>query len=113
GLLVEDLPGEHARLLQDFAAVFGVGIAVEVEDLFDKPLPARGDDDAERVAVLLKAVADIEIADRRRVEVPGAGMRARPMPGRRRPEIERHLETLPGVVARAAHLREVPAGAQI
>ena len=40
--------------------------------------------------MLLEAVADIEIADRRRVQVPGAGMRARPVPGRRRADLERH-----------------------
>ena len=36
-LLVEDLPGEHARLVQDLAAVFGVGVAVEIEPLVEKP----------------------------------------------------------------------------
>ena len=40
-------------------------------------------------------------------------MRARPVPGRRRADVERHLVALPGVVARAADLREVPAGAEI
>src|SRR3954451_23556185 len=97
GLLVEDLPGEHAGLLQDFAAVFGVGIGVEIETLVEKALASGIDDDAKRIAVLLKPVADIEIADRRRVEVPGAGMRARPVPGRRRADVERHPVTLAGV----------------
>jgi hypothetical protein len=48
-LLVEDLPGEHAGLVQDLAAVFGVGVAVEIEPLVEKPLAAGVDDDAERV----------------------------------------------------------------
>ncbi len=40
-------------------------------------------------------------------------MRARPVPGRRRADLERHPVALPDIVARAAHLREVPAGAEI
>ncbi len=75
-LLVEDLPGEHAGLVQDLAAVFGVGVAVEIEPLVEKTLALGIDDDAERVVVLLEAVADVEIAKRRGVEVPGDGMRA-------------------------------------
>jgi len=61
-LLVKDLPGEHAGLVQDLAAVLGVGVAVEVEALVEKALAPSVDDDAERIVVLLKAVADIEIA---------------------------------------------------
>ena len=40
-------------------------------------------------------------------------MRARPVPGRRRADVERHLQPLPGVEARAAHLGEVPARPEI
>ena len=80
-LLVEDLPGEHARLVEDLAAVFRVGIAVEIEPFVEKTLAAGVDDDAERVVVLLEAVADIEVAKGRRVQIPGDGMRARPVAG--------------------------------
>ena len=90
-LLVEDLPGEHAGLVQDLAAVFGVGVAVEIEPLVEKALAPRVDDDAERVVVLLEAVADIEVAKGRRVQVPGDGMRARPVPGDGGADVERHL----------------------
>src|SRR5262249_32205183 len=76
GLLVEDLPGEHARLFQDFAAILGVGIAVKVGAFVEEAMTPCIDDDAKRGAVLLEAVANIEIADRWGVEVPGAGMRA-------------------------------------
>ena len=92
--LVEDLPGEHAGLVQDLAAVFGIGVAVEVEPLVEETLAARIDDDAERVVVLLEAVADIEVAKGRRVQVPGDGVRARPMPGDGGADIERHLQPL-------------------
>ncbi len=106
--LVEDLPGEHARLVQDLAAVFGIGVAVEIEAFVQITLAARVDDDAERVVVFLEAVADIEIAKGRRVQIPGDRMRARPVAGDRRTQIERHLQSLAGVEARAAHLGEVP-----
>src|SRR5207237_2962070 len=105
GFLVEDLPGEHTGLLQDLAAIFRIGVAVEIGAFVEKALALRVDDNPKRITVLLKAVADIEIAKRRRVDIPGAGMRARPMPVWRRAEIERHAEPLAGVEAAAAHLR--------
>src|SRR6516165_12743222 len=112
-LLVKDLPGEHAGLVQNLAAVFGVGVAVKVEPLVEKALAASIDDNAERIVVLLKAVADIEVAKGRGVQIPGDGVRARPVPGDCGTEIERHLQALPGVKALAAHLSEVPVRAEI
>jgi hypothetical protein len=50
-LLVEDLPGEEPRLVQDLAAVFRVSVAVEVEPRVEKTLALGVDDDAERVVV--------------------------------------------------------------
>src|SRR5271170_4311382 len=111
--LIEDLPGEHARLLQDLAAVLGVSITMEIETLVQITRAARVDDDAERVVMLLKPVADIEVAERRRVQIPGDRMRARPVPGDRRTEIDRHLQPLAGIEARAAHLGEVPVRPEI
>src|SRR5215470_15863573 len=99
--LVEDLPCEHAGLVQDLAAVFGVGVAVEVEPLVEKPLAARVDDNAERVVVLLEAVADIEVAKGWRVEVPRDGVCARPVTGDGGAEVERHPEALPRIEPRA------------
>ena len=112
-LLVEDLPGEHAGLVQDLAAVFCVGIAVEVEAFVEEALAPGIDDDPERVVVLLETVADIEVAKGRGVHIPGDGMRARPVPGDCGAEVERHLQALPGVEARAAHLGEVPVRPEI
>jgi len=86
---------------------------VEIGALVEKALAAGVDDDAERVIVLLKAVADIEIAKGRRVQVPRDCVRARPMPGDGGAEIECHLETLARIEPRAAHLGQVPVGPQI
>src|SRR5216683_6519659 len=98
-LLVEDLPGEHAGLVQDLAAVSGVGVAVEIEALVEKALAPGVDDDAEGVIVLLEAVAHIEVAKGRCVQIPGDRVRSRPMPGDGGTEIERHLQSLTGVEA--------------
>ena len=78
-LLVEDLPGEQARLLHHLMAVFGIGVAVKVEPLVEEALAARIHQDAEWIVVLLEAVADREVAIGRRIHVPLHGMRARPM----------------------------------
>ena len=86
---------------------------MEIEPLVDKALAVRVDDDAERVAVLLETVADIEVADRRGVQIPLHRVAARPVPGRRGADIERHLEALAGVVFGAAHLGQIPVGAEI
>ena len=86
---------------------------MEVEALVEEALAPGVDDDAERIVVLLKAVADIEVAKGRRVQIPGDRVRPRPVAGDRGAEIERHLQPLPGVEARAAHLGEVPARPQI
>ena len=40
-LLVEDLPGELAGLLQDHAAVLGIGVVAEVGALVDEALAGR------------------------------------------------------------------------
>lgn len=112
-LLVEDLPGEHARLLQDFAAVAGVAIAVEILALVAEPLAVGVHDDAERHVMLLELIADIQVAVGRRVQVPGHRMAAGPVPIGHGADIERHGEPFPVVVFGAAHLGEVPAGAEV
>src|SRR6516165_170820 len=98
-LLVEDLPGEQAGLVQDLTAIFGVGVAVEVAALVQETLAPGVDDDPERIVVLLEAITDIEVAKGRGVQIPGDGMRTRPVPGNGRTQVERHLQTLPSVEA--------------
>ena len=39
-LLVENLPGELARLLENDAAIFGVGVVAEIRALVDEALAA-------------------------------------------------------------------------
>ncbi len=112
-MLVENLPGELARLLEDDAAVFGVGVVAEVGALVDEAPAVRIDHDAERIGVLLEAVADREVAEFRRVEVPADRVAARPVAVRRGADVERHADAVAGVEARAAHLGELPAGPEI
>src|SRR3990172_6867715 len=112
-LVVEDLPREHARLRVDHRAVLGVGVIGEVRALVDETLAARVHHDAPRIAVFLEAVTDREIAERRRVEVPAYRMAARPVAVGHRADIERHLDAESRVVARAAHLGEIPVRAEI
>ncbi len=113
GLLVEHLPGELARLLQHHAAVFGVGVVAEVGALVDEALAGRVDQHRERIAVLLELVADREVAELRRVHLPLHGVAARPVAARARADLQRHADAVAGVEAGAAHLGEVPAGAEI
>jgi hypothetical protein len=110
---IEDLPREHAGLLQHHAPVFGVGVVAEIRPLIDEALTAGVHHDAPRIAVLLEAVADREIPEGRGVEIPAHGMAAGPVAPRHRPDVERHLDAEPGVVTGAAHLGEVPARAEI
>src|SRR3546814_1628937 len=67
-LAVEDLPGELAGLVEDDAAVLGIGIVADVGAFVDEAPPAGVDHDAELVGVLLEAVADGEIAELGRSE---------------------------------------------
>ena len=110
---VEDLPGEAVRLLQDRAAVAGVGVVAEIRAFVDEAPPGGVDHDAPRVAVLLEAVADREVAELRRIVIPGDGMAARPVAIGRRADLQRHADAVAGVEAAAAHFRQLPAGAEI
>ena len=62
-LLVEDLPGELMRLVEDFAAVFGIGVIAKIGSFVAEPHAVRIDHDRERIAVLLEIVADREVAE--------------------------------------------------
>src|SRR5262245_14432893 len=112
-LLVEDLPGELAGLLQHHAAVFGVGVVAEVGAFVDEALAGGVDEDRERVGMFLKLVADREIAKLGRVHLPLHGVTAGPVAAGARADIHRHADAVAGVEARAAHLGEVPAGPEV
>src|SRR5215813_9831096 len=112
-LLVEDLPGELAGLLQHHAAVFGVGVIAEVGAFVDEALAGGVDEDREWVGVFLKLVADREVAELGRVHLPLYGVAAGPVAAGARADVHRHADAVAGVEARAAHLGEVPARSEI
>ena len=112
-LAVEDLPGELPGLLQDHAAVLGVGVVAEIRALVDEALALGVDVYAPGIGMLLEAVADREVAGLGRVAVPRYRVAARPVAVRRGADRERHLDRVAGVEARAAHLGELPARAHI
>ena len=111
-LRVEHLPGEAARLLQHLAAVPGVGVVPEVGALVEKPLSPRVDDDAEWIAVLLVAVTNLEVADLGRVQIPGHGVAAGPLPGPSGARFEGHADAIARVEAAAPNLGPLPAFAE-
>src|SRR4030095_16636752 len=57
-LRVEDLPGELPGLLEDGAAVLGVGEAVEVGALVDEAAAVGVDEDAEGIGVVFELGGD-------------------------------------------------------
>src|SRR5690606_31843732 len=110
---VEDLPGELARLAQDHAAILGGGVVAEVGPLVHEAPAVRVDVDAPGVGMLLALVADREIAELRGVALPGHRVAAGPVAHRGGADVERHANDLARVEARAAHLGELPAGAEV
>ena len=79
GLLVEELERDAVWLRQDLATVLRVGVVAEVRALVDEALASFVHDQAQRIGVLLVEVADASVARRRRVEVPGDRVCARPV----------------------------------
>src|SRR5208282_3063557 len=107
-LVIENLPCELAGLFEDHASVLCVSVVAKVRPLVDEALPLRIEHDAERITMLLEAVADREIAELGCVAIPSHRMASRPVPVRHRANVERHANSIAGVEARAAHLREIP-----
>src|SRR6185369_1302520 len=76
--------------------------------------PALGvDHDRKRVAGAVRIVRALDHAELRRVPPPRHGVPAGPVAVRTRADLQCHPEPLAEVVARAAHLSELPAGAEI
>ena len=67
----------------------------------------------ERIAVLLEAVPDREVAELGGVAVPAHGVAAGPVAGRRGSHLERHTVPFAGVEPRAPHPGQVPAGPEV
>src|SRR5262249_14736428 len=112
-LLVEHLPCELPGLREHHTAIFRVGVVTKIRSLIDEALTVCIQHDAERVRVLLEAVADGKIAELRRVSVPADRVPAGPVAIGHGADVERHLDTVAGIETRAAHLRELPAGAEV
>ena len=71
GSLIKNLPGEQARLLEYFASILGIGMAVKIRAFIDVTITVGINDDAIGVVVLLEVVADGKVAERRSGDVPG------------------------------------------
>ncbi len=63
--------------------------------------------------MLLEAVADGEIAEGRRITIPAHGVAARPMAPGHGACLDRHLDTVARIEARAAHLCQLPVWAEV
>src|SRR5882762_162171 len=112
-LRIEYLPRKLPRLVQDHAAVLGVGVVAEVGALVDEALALGVDVDAPGVGMLLELVTYREIAEFGGVSFPGDGVASRPVAHGRRADVQRHADRVAGVEARAAHFREFPERPQI
>src|SRR5260370_18760097 len=63
--------------------------------------------------MLLELVASRQVAEFRGVAFPLHGVAARPVTGRAGADLKRHADAVAGVPAAAAHLCQIPAGAEI
>ena len=84
-LLVEELERCPLWLAEHLAAVAGVGVVSKVGALIDKAPSVDVDDEAKGIGVLLEQVGNHPVAERRRVQVPGDGVSAAPVPVRAAP----------------------------
>ena len=110
---IEHLPGELVGLVQDFPAVFRIGVVPEIRAFVDEALAVGVDHDAPGIGMLLKIVADGEIPEFRRIVVPAHRMATRPVAVGRGADIQRHADAVAGVEAGAAYLGQFPARPQI
>src|ERR1700722_815110 len=95
--LIEYLPRKLIRLLEDHPPIFRISIVAKVRTLIDKAPPARIDHDPKWITVLLKAVADCQIAELRRVAIPSDSMAARPVAVRHCTDFECHPNPVPRI----------------
>ncbi len=110
---IEHLPCELRRLLQHCAAVFRVSERMKIGAFVDEALAVGVDQQAEDVAVLLELIADRHVAELGRIAIPAGGMTARPVAVGCCADVERHVESVALVEARAAHFAEFPARAEV
>src|ERR1700677_4219286 len=111
--LIEYLPRKLIGLLKDHTSIFRISIVAKVCPLIDKAPPARIDHNSKWITMLLKTIADREIAELRRVAIPSDGMASRPVTVRHRADLECHPNPITSVETRAAHFRQIPSGTQV
>ena len=109
----EHLPCHLAGLVQNDAPVLRVGVVAEVGPLVDEAPPLAVDHDAPGIGVLLEIVADGQVAELRRVEVPADGVAARPVAAGAGAGIDGHADAVAGVESGAAYLGKIPARPEI
>ena len=109
---IEDLPGALPGLPEHFPAVAGIGVVAKVRALVHETPSVGVDHDAQRIGVLLEIVADVEVAELRRVEIPADRMATRIVAPRRGTDGDRHADAVTGVVAGAPHLGQSPSRVQ-
>src|SRR5262249_7377742 len=112
-LFVENLPGELARLHQDRAAVFCIGVITKICTFVHEPLAVCIDHNAPRIRMLLEVVANGEVAEFWCVAVPADRVTAGPVPGWHSANFECHANAIASIETGAAYLGELPTRAKI
>ena len=100
-------------MIEDFAAVLGIGIIAEIRPFIHKPLAFNVHDEAKRIRMLLEQLGHRAVPGWRGIEIPGHGVAAAPVPVGLRPDLQRHIDAIARVVGNAAHLGQFPALAEI
>src|SRR5438105_850719 len=113
-LRVEYLPGVASGLREHDTSVLGIGVVAKVRAFVDEAIAVRIHHDSEWVTVAIaRGVLVVDVTVVVGVPLPGDRMTARPLPVGLRADVQRHADAVAGVVARAAHLRQVPSRTEI
>src|SRR5262245_3144622 len=113
-LRVEHLPGIASGLLQDGATIFSISVVAEIGAFVDEALAVGVHHQAEWITVAVAGGGPVvDVAVIARITFPRNSVTTGPLPVGLRADVERHAYPVAGVVAGAAHLRHVPAGAEI
>src|SRR5262249_2996666 len=99
---------ELTGLVQNHAAIFRVSVVAEIGAFIDEALAVGVDHDAERIGVLLEAVADGKIPILGRIAIPADRVATRPVAAGARADLHLHTDAVTRVEPRAADLGEVP-----
>ena len=112
-LAVEDLVNQAAWLLQDHAAVFRVGVRIQIRALVHKASAFDVDHHAVRIGQTVRFIGQITAAVIGRLGIDRCRMTTAPMAPRHGADIHRHFQAVAVVKVRAAHLGVIPRVAEI